>query len=216
MILRNEKEESNKRIIKEKEKRIKKEKNINWQNIEARGDYETKVLKELRKIKINTIWKEGDNIEERVEKAYRDLVSSFITAHNEVIKERYRENINRNSKNWWTNELTFLKKKVKEARELARVWKDEESRLNVKIRKKEYRKCQRRSVFIFEEKKNKNIEKLFTSTNKEDFWKSIKSYKEGSNLTIKNEDEKKELINELKSLFSINKDLIEEDVEKKK
>ena len=98
---------------------------------------------------------------------------------------------------------------------MARVWKDEEIRLNVKIRKKEYRKCQRRSVFIFEEKKNKNIEKLFTSTNKEDFWKSIKSYKEGSNLTIKNEDEKKELINELKSLFSINKDLIEEDLEKK-
>ena len=54
-------------------------------------------------------------------------MSSFITAHNEVIKERYWENSNRKSKNWWTNELTFLKKKVKEARELARVWKDEEN-----------------------------------------------------------------------------------------
>jgi|688.fasta_scaffold2637079_1 hypothetical protein len=65
----------------------------------------------MRKIKINTIWKEGDNIEERNGKAYRDFVSSFITAHNEVIKERYWENSNRKSKNWWTNELTFLKKK---------------------------------------------------------------------------------------------------------
>jgi hypothetical protein len=80
--------EGHKKIMKESEEIIKKEKNMNWQNTEARGKYEIKVLNELRKIKINTIWKEGDYIEERVEKAYCDLVSSFINAHNEVIKER--------------------------------------------------------------------------------------------------------------------------------
>jgi hypothetical protein len=70
--------------------------------------------------------------------------------------------------------------------------------LNVNNRKKEYRKFQRRSLFIFEEKKNKNIEKLFINRDEEDFWKSLKSYKEGYNSTIKNDDEKTELINELK------------------
>ncbi len=34
---------------------------------------------------------------------------------------------------------------------------------------------------MFEEKKNKNIENMFVKTSKDDFWKSIRSYKEGEN-----------------------------------
>ena len=34
--------------------------------MESRNDYEEKVINNLRKLKINMIWKEGDNAEERI------------------------------------------------------------------------------------------------------------------------------------------------------
>ena len=70
-----------------------------------------------------------------------------------------------------------------------------------KERKKEYRKEQRRSIFTFEESKNKNVEKLFQSNNKDDFWKSISSYRNTDEQSSLNEYEKKELADSIKELF---------------
>ena len=44
--------------------------------------------KTKQKIKINTIWKEGDDAEERIEQCYKNLCECFINAHNEIIKAR--------------------------------------------------------------------------------------------------------------------------------
>jgi hypothetical protein len=190
------------------------ERNINWQNMEARSLYENKVINNLRKLKINTVWKDGDNVEERIEKCYEDLISCFISAHKDIIKERYNDENMRGKNNWWTKELTELKRNVKEAREKLRIWNNEDSLLNVKNRKREYRRCQRRSIFVFEEKKNKNIENMFVKTSKDDFWKSIRSYKEGENKHPLSKIEREELINELKKLFTMNNEEINNDAEK--
>ena len=72
----------------EHESCIKRERNINWQNIELRNEYENKVISNIKKIKINTIWKEGEDPEERIEQCYNNLSSCFINTHNEIIKER--------------------------------------------------------------------------------------------------------------------------------
>jgi len=67
---------------------------------------------------------------------------------------------------------------------------------------------------VFEEKKNKNIENMFVKTSKDDFWKSISSYKEGENKHPLSKIEREELINELKKLFTMNNEEINNDAEK--
>ena len=89
-----------------------------------------------------------------------------------------------------------------------------ETRAIVKNRKREYRRCQRRNIFVFEEKKNRNIERLFSKTNKDDFWKSVQSYKEDEKHKELSKDEREELINEIKKLFTMDNDLLRNDEEK--
>ena len=190
--------------------------NINWNNFDCRVDYKEKVIKDLRNVNLVNIWREGENVEDRVEMYYKEIRECFLNAHDEVIKERYSETNNKNKSNWWSRELQELKKKVKEAIEMARLWNNEESEVCFKKRKKEYRRCQRRSIFVFEEKKNKNIDKLLTNVNKDDFWKSIRSFKNGDNDQTKNEIEKKEIIKEIKGLFTMNNESIANDMEKMK
>ena len=206
--------------MKEKEKENdnfnRKIRNINWNNFDCRVDYKEKVIKNLRNVKLVNIWREGENVVDRVEMYYEEIRECFLNAHDEVIKERYSETNNKNKSNWWSRELQELKKKVKEAREMARLWNNEESEVCFKKRKKEYRRCQRRSIFVFEEKKNKNIDKLLTNVNKDDFWKSIRSFKNGDNDQTKNEIEKKEIIKEIKGLFTMNNESIANDMEKMK
>ena len=55
--------------------------------------------------------------------------------------------------------------------------KSEDNRLNYKIHKKNFRRIQRRNIFIYERNKSKNIEHLFEINNKEDFWKAFYSFK---------------------------------------
>ena len=85
---------------------------------------------------------------------------------------------------------------------------------NVKNRKREHRRCQRRTIFVFEENKKKNIERLFNQLNKDDFWKSIRSYKDGENNKDMTISERGELIKELKELFTMDNDLVINDREK--
>ncbi len=54
---------------------------------------------------------------------------------------------------------------------------DINSKIELKKLKKEFRRIQRRNMFIYEENKNKNIENLFKIKNKENFWKAFQSYK---------------------------------------
>ena len=88
---------------------IKRDKNINWQNVEVRNEYEAKLITNLRKIKINMIWKAEDDAEERIEQCYKNVLECFINTHNEMLKERHKEGNNRDRKNnWWTRELSEL------------------------------------------------------------------------------------------------------------
>ena len=42
-------------------------------SIETRNEYENKLINDIKKIKINTIQKEGDDAEERIEQCYKNL-----------------------------------------------------------------------------------------------------------------------------------------------
>ena len=106
------------------------------------------------------------------------------------------------------------KRNIKKAREELRIWNNEETRANDKNRKTEYRRCQRWNIFVFEEKKNRNIERLFSKTNKDDFWKSVQSYKEDESHKELTKDEREELINEIKSLFTMDNELLRNDEQK--
>jgi hypothetical protein len=78
---------------------------------------------------------------------------------------------------WWTNELFHLKNKIKESRNLYISSQSEDNRLNYKIHKKNFRIIQQKNIIINERNKSKNIEHLFETNNKEDFWKAFNSFK---------------------------------------
>ena len=77
---------------------------------------------------------------------------------------------NSKQSNWWTYEMTKLKIELKKARLDEKLWHNEETKRNVKTAKRNFRREQRRCVFVYEEKRNINIENLFDKPTKEDFW----------------------------------------------
>jgi septum formation inhibitor MinC len=54
--------------------------------------------------------------------------------------------------------LEKLKQSIKEARKDLKTSNDVNNKIRVKIQKKQFRKVQRRNIFIYENNKNKNIE----------------------------------------------------------
>jgi len=71
-----------------------------------------------------------------------------------------------------------MKKSIREARTDFKQSNNINDKIRVKKCKKEFRKAQRRNMFIYENNKNKNIENLFGINNKDDFWKAFNSFKE--------------------------------------
>jgi hypothetical protein len=53
--------------------------------MEARSLYEIFAIKDLKKLKINKVWKEVNNVDKKIEKCYEDLKSCFINAHKNLI-----------------------------------------------------------------------------------------------------------------------------------
>jgi hypothetical protein len=95
----------------------------------------------------------------------------------------YKNKTNKNQ--WWTKEMTTLKKELKEARRKYKMLNDEESLLAVKNSKRKFRREQRRCIFVFEECENRNIEGLFDKPSKEEFWKFLDQFKDGKKETFK-------------------------------
>ena len=84
-----------------------------------------------------------------------------------------------NKQSRWTNELYQLKNLIKEASITFKNQHGENNRLQGKIYTKQFRKIQRRNIFIYEQNKAKNIEHLYNINNKDDFWKAFNSFKNG-------------------------------------
>ena len=141
---------------------------------------------ELQKIKVNNIFNLDDNVEtqNKVDKIYKDIVECFKKA-NDSTAELFGKRLNGKKQSWWTKELEKMKKSIREARTNFKQSNDINDKIRVKKCKKEFRKAQRRNMFIYENNKNKNIESLFRFNNKDDFWKAFNSFKERD---VNNED----------------------------
>jgi len=133
--------------------------NINWQNDKSVEKYEEILNIKLQNVRFNNIMIENENIKEKIDIYYNQLTKAFVNSHNEVIDMMYK--IKRKKNDWWTKEMTKLKDELKLARSKLKLWKDEDSKKEMKEAEKKFRKEQRRCVFVFEEARNKNIENLF-------------------------------------------------------
>jgi hypothetical protein len=111
---------------------------------------------------------------------------------------------------WWTNELFHLKKKVKESRCFYLNNQSDDNRVNYKIHKKNFRRIQRRNMFIYEKNKSKNIEHLFEINNKDSFWKAFNSYKYGDKKISFSDSQANDLFNHFQKLFQSNYEDIED------
>ena len=152
---------------------------INWNsNIVVREFYNFLEV-ELQKIKINNIFQLDNNVETRnkMNNIYKDIVECFKKA-NELTSNLFEKMPRKTAQNWWTKELERMKKAIKEARNDFKFTNDINDKIRVKKCKKEFRKVQRRNMFMYENNRNKNIESLFRISNKEEFWKAFNSCKE--------------------------------------
>jgi hypothetical protein len=188
--------------------------NINWQSQKSVEKYEEILNKKLKNIKFNNIMRDQVEAKEKIDKYYVDLKNAFVSAHDEVIDVMYKNKSNKNQ--WWTKEMTTLKKELKEARRKYKMWKDEESLIAVKNAKRKFRREQRRCIFVFEECKNRNIEVLFDKPSKEEFWKSLDQFKDGKKERHLNDKDTKILKENITSLLTHKNEKIENDVEKMK
>ena len=170
-------DESNARITKYR---------INWNSDMVVTEFYNFLEAELQKIKVNNIFNLDDNVEtqNKVDKIYKDIVECFKKA-NDSTAELFGKRLNGKKQSWWTKELEKMKKSIREARTNFKQSNDINDKIRVKKCKKEFRKAQRRNMFIYENNKNKNIESLFRFNNKDDFWKAFNSFKERD---VNNED----------------------------
>ena len=149
---------------------------LNWKNTKSVENYESAVNENLRRIKINNIFKDENEAKSKIDEYYNNLTQSFVKAEEKITNELYKNKSS--NKDWWTREMSTLKKELQKARMEERLWKDETSRENKRTAKRNFRRKQRRCVFIYEEKNNRKIENLFDKPSKEDFWKSLDKYKQ--------------------------------------
>ena len=133
--------------------------NINWNNMNIVQEYSNKANEELRKVRFNNAWSNDDNIQESVDELYNKITYALRKANQETIDQYYSKKFKR--KVWWNAELEELKNLRNEARNNFKMWHKECDREKIKELKKEFRRVQRRSQFVFEEKKCRNIEKSF-------------------------------------------------------
>jgi hypothetical protein len=175
-------------------------------------NYESALNENLRRIKINNIFNDENEAKNRIDEYYNNLTQSFVKAEEKITNELYKNKSS--NKNWWSREMSTLKKELQKARMETRLWNDETCRDNKRTAKRNFRREQRRCVFIYEEKNNRNIENSFDKQSKEDFWKSFDKYKNCSKSADKNEVNKNELGKNLRELFKLNTEKIENDQEK--
>jgi hypothetical protein len=95
-----------------------------------------------------------------------------------------------------------------------KLWKDEDSKKDMKVAKKKFRKEQRRCVFVFEEGRNKNIENLFNKPSKEEFWKSLGEFKNTKHECQISESNSEQLKKSIYNLFQLDNEKIMGDREK--
>jgi polynucleotide 5'-kinase involved in rRNA processing len=103
---------------------------------------------------------------------------------------------------------------LKLARIKFKLWKDEDSKKEIKVAKKKFRKEQRRCVFVFEEGRNNNIENLFNKPSKEKFWKSLSEFKNTKNESCISETISELLKKSISNLFQLDNEKIIGDWEK--
>ena len=160
----------------------------------------------FRKIKFSTIYRADDKKKfcENIDKLYEEICESMVESCNEVCNVicnvLYKPNYKVKQK-WWSNELQNLKKKITETREIAKFAPSEDNRLQNKMYKKQFRKIQRRNIFLYEQGKVKNIENLFEINNKTDFWKAFNAYKSGNKTENIDEYKSNQLFEHFKNNF---------------
>ena len=118
---------------------------LNWKNTKSVENYESAVNENLRRIKINNIFKDENEAKSKIDEYSNNLTQSFVKAEEKITNELYKNKSS--NKNWWTREMSTLKKELQKARMEERLWKDETSRENKRTAKINFRREQRRCVF---------------------------------------------------------------------
>jgi hypothetical protein len=159
--------------------------NINWKNDRSVENYENILKDKIRNIKFNNIFVNEEDPKGRIDEYYFSLKNAFIQAHNETTNLLYGTSKRSVQNNWWIKEMSKLKKELKKARLDEKLWHSEESKRSIKTAKRNFRREQRRCMFVYEEKKNINIENLYDKPSKEDFKKALDEFKRNKETLVR-------------------------------
>jgi hypothetical protein len=105
---------------------------------------------------------------------YIEISKSFIIAAEAVSK---KAELNNKKNKWWTSTLTTLKNKINTELYLRKNHPSVFSPIDLKNHKKEFRKQQRKNIYLFQNSKVENIDALLKCKNKEKFWLAINKLK---------------------------------------
>ena len=126
----------------------------------------------------------------KIDECYVSYKKAFVEAHNEVTDILYRDTNRSVQKKWWTHDMSKLKKVAIKARLDQKLCRNEETTMNVKTAKKNFRRQQRKCVYEYEQKKNIDIENFFDIPSKEEFRKSLDMFEKNKEILINNENKK--------------------------
>ena len=173
--------------------------NLNWRNEKSVEKYEKALIEKLRTCKFNNAFVNEEEDQNKIDEFYSKLKNAFVEA-NDLITDQWSRH----------NSVGGNKKKLQKARLEVKLWEHADSFAKLKLAKKNFRRQQRRCVFIFEEKRNINIENLFHKPSTDKFWKSLEGFKKTSEIGI-NKENVKILEENIKDLFTMKTDKIVND-----
>ena len=100
--------------------------------------------------------------------------------------------------------MNDLKNEIKFFRYSKNLLNDFNRYIQIKSRKRAFRRIKRRNIFLFEKNKYNRIDKLFNNCDRSKFWSSVSKFKSQQNGITNLSDHKHEFINPFRDIFNDN------------
>jgi hypothetical protein len=175
---------------------------FNWKNKKKCIQYNNMVSYHLSKINLNLELLKTDYNSNKylIDDFYNNICKIILYAYTKIATNH--ENIDKSKKcNWWSYELSQLKKLKNEAKMAYMTNNSPDDLIRVKKYKSHFRKLQRKNMSLYQDNKFKKIDNLINCGNHNEFWKKLATFKNDKNKDKLSCDEINELLKLYQNIF---------------
>lgn len=145
-------------------------KTINWNSVIQVDKYKQNIQKAVSYIDTNI--NKHQNAKIAIDQLYEDICKAIKTTYKHTCSEL--PNV-KTPQVWWTGELEKIKKEINSQYKVYKNSGDLNNKIKLKKLKTDFRRKQRRNIYLYEKNKCSNIDKLLNSNNPKKFWSLIKA-----------------------------------------